>query len=196
MYSINTSYFKTIVTEEQAYVLAWFWSRGSGHVQVSKRDLDVLFLIKNAIKYTGEIHHYTRSELNITNKDFRRNLLAAGCVKNNHCIPHFPIIPPELNRHFIRGIYDSYGTIRLCKGKYINVSITYDEECVSTIRKHLLTMDISTKHYYRYTHTNTVQMMITRTGDAKKFLDWIYQDANYYLTRKFIEYQEMLKKSV
>ena len=196
MYTINTEYFSNINTEEQAYVLAWFLSRGSGHVQVSKRDLDVLFLIKNAIKYTGEIHHYAHSELNITNEDFRRHLLSIGCVKNRNCEPLFPIIRESLIRHFVRGLYDSYGTLRLCKGKYLNVSIIYGEACVSTLRKILLGINIPTKHYYRYSHTNTIQMMITSTPCAKKFLHWIYQDANYYLTRKFQEYNKYLNNGV
>ena len=197
MYKINTAYFDVIDREDQAYVLAWFWSRGSGHIQVGERDVDILYIIQKLLRYTGEVHVYnSTAELNITNDEFRAGLLRAGCVLNCHYPQSFPIISDRLARHWIRGIFDSYGTVILAKDRYVNVSIVYDENVISRIRHILASMDIDTKHYYRYSHTSTVQMLITKSRKAKKFLNWLYDDANYYLTRKFQKYHEYTKKSV
>lgn len=195
MYTINENFFD-IINEEQAYVLGWFWSRGTGRIQLLKKDADILETIRALLDYSGGVLFYkNRAELNITNPNFRRCLAFCGCVKNKHIPQSFPII--SNSRHFIRGIFDSYGTICLNKNKYVNISITYDDSFISEFRKYLkINLNIETKHYYRYTHTNTVQMMITRTDNAKRFLDWMYEGANYYLTRKFAKYEEYLKKSV
>ena len=186
MYTINTEYFDIIDREDQAYLLAWFWSRASGHIQVGAQDVSILRTIQTLLSYTGEIHVYNNTaELNITNDGFRAGLIRAGCVLNCHCAQSFPIISDVLVRHWIRGIFDNYGTMILSKDKYLNISIVYDENVISRIRHILSSMGIETKHYYRYSHTNTIQMLITKSKHAKKFLNWLYDDANYYLTRKF-----------
>lgn len=197
MYSIDLNYFKNIDSEEKAYVLAWFWSRVNGRVFVSNQDSDVLFLIKKSIKYTGEIYQYNNiAELNLSNTDFIKELELVGCKNRTH-FQLFPIISIFLIKHFLRGIFDSYGTINIVKNKYLNVNIIYDENFVDQLRQFLFdNLYIPTKHYYRYSHTNTIQMMITKTIDAKKFLNWLYQDANYYLTRKFQKYQEYVENGV
>ena len=198
MYTINTEIFSDINTELQAYVLAWFWSRGSGHIQVHKKDADILYTIRNLIDYTGPIGIYNNvADLNISNRDFLNCLQVAGCVNNCRCTQIFPIISETQFPHFIRGIFDSYGRIIISKNKYLNVSITYDESFIQSLRDYLLhNLNIKTKHYYRYSHTNTIQMMITATPCAKKFLNWLYLDANYYLERKFQKWQEYLQKGV
>jgi len=196
MYSVNNEYFNNINTELQAYVLAWFWSRGSGHIQVHYRDIETLYLIQNAIKYTGNIHtHKNTSELNIPY--FSPHLLNTGCVRNCHYTQLLPSISDQLLPHFIRGIFDSYGTIVIAKQKYLNITIVYDERFITQLREFLHNvLRVSTRHYYRYSHTNTLQMMITRTAHTVRFLDWLYQDANYYLTRKFQMYHQYLENGV
>ena len=135
MYKVNTNYFDIVEREDQSYILAWFWSRGTGHIQLGRQDQEILYMIREKIGYTGEI--YTRGnkvELNINNVAFRKHLEDCGCVRFKSCEQNFPIISPDLIVHFIRGIYDSYGHVRLCKDRYLNISIIYDETFISSLR--------------------------------------------------------------
>ena len=191
MYNINLDYFNIIDSEDKAYILAWFWSRGTGRVQT--KDVEILHMIKSLLEYTGPVRNM---ELNITNLDFRQTLKQAGCVLSKRNNQSFPIIPNDLVRHFCRGIFDSYGSICIHKNKYLNLSIVHNEEFLNGFRKHLYNLDVSTKHYYRYSHTSTIQIMITKSVDAEKFLKYLYSDCNYYLTRKFQKYHKYLQNSV
>ena len=197
MYNINNHYFDIIDSEDKAYALAWFWSRGAGRIQISPKDVDILHTLKVLLEYRGPVRVYDRiAELNITNPNFHGALLLAGCVLSKREDQILPIISDDLMPHFFRGIFDSYGTISIAKDKYLNLSIVHNETFATHLRQLLSTLDIPTKHYYRYSHTTTVQVMITKTADAEKCLKWLYSDANYFLTRKFHIWDQYCKKSV
>ena len=122
----------------------------------------------------------------IQHQDFTNNLLSIGCKLNNRYMSSLPDIPDCVFYHFIRSIFDNYGRMYLVKHKYLNVNITFNEQFISELREFLKKqLNIKTKHYYRYTHTNSLQMMITTSSCAKKFLNYIYQPSLYYLERKY-----------
>jgi len=189
-YKLNTNIFNNIETEAQAYCLGCFYFHTNGRIQLGAHNIEILCIISKIIEYNGPIKVYNNiREINISQKDFLNTLNFDQNV--------LPNISQYLIQHFVRGIYDMYGSIYLVKNKYININIVQQENFLQCLRNWLkLNLDIDTKHYYRYSHTNTIQMMITRTNHAKIFLNWMYRDANYYLTRKFSKYQEYLKKGV
>ena len=215
-YSVNEHFFDTVDNEATAYILGWFYSdgcvdnKGKMRIQIQADDVDILKTISVLMEYDGPLynvpppkkfpHRKAQTCLCINRKVLADKLIALGCVPNKSLKLTFPslsIIPDSLLSHFIRGVFDGDGSISINRDKYLNVSITSCETFIQPFRQWVLNnLDIDTKHYYRHTHTNTVQMMITRTNDAKKFLDWLYLDATYYLTRKFQKYQKYLKKSV
>ena len=194
MHKYNYDFFKHIDTEAKAYVLAWFWFRGSGHIQINVRDIDILETIKELIDFSGPIHIYNNiADLNI----YSEPLLSCGCVPNRNFVQDLPSLSDGLYQHFTRGLFDSYGSIIIHKHKYLNISILSCENLITSLRKYLkVALDINTKHYYRYSHTTALQMMITNTLDAKKFCDYIYSGSNLYMARKFAKYQEYSQKGV
>lgn len=198
MYTIDYEYFDIIDNQDKAYALAWFWSRGLGRIQISRKDIDILRTLKVLLEYEGPIRIYdTKAELNITNPQFHASLARAGCVRSKREDQLLPIIPDELMSHFVRGIFDSYGNIEICKQKYPNITIVHNEEFASALRSYMRNMlEIETRHYYRYSHTTTVQILITRTDHAIKLMRWMYADGNYFLTRKFQKCRQYLEKSV
>ena len=192
-YSLNHSFFSSF-SEAQAYVLGHFYFRSHGRIQFSKHNLDILSIISSLLNYSGPIRIYEKiAELNISQKKFVNQLKDLGCVCNINTVADLPDLPPDLFRHFVRALFESYGRLYLVKHKYYNVNLTLEENFIHKLRSYL---KIDTKHYYRYTHTNTIQMMITATPCAIKFCEWIYQDANYYGERKYLKYQDFLKKGV
>lgn len=197
MYKLNLNYFDIIDSEDKAYALAWYWSRGTGRIQISTKDVDILHTLRLLLEYKGPVRIYDRvAELNITNPQFRAALANAGCVLSKREDQSLPIISDDLLRHFFRGIFDSYGTISISKSKYLNLSIVHNEAFATHLRQHLLTLDIPTKHYYRYSHTTTVQVMITKTEDSEKCLKYLYSDSKCFLTRKFQIWSDWVNKGV
>ena len=94
-------------------------------------------------------------------------------------------------------MFENYGRSCLVKHKYINVNFTFNEQFVNELLYFLKKeLNIETKHFNKYSHTNTLQMMITSTNSAIIFLNWIYTDSNYYLERKYQKYKEYVKKGV
>ena len=196
-YALNHEFFHNIQTELQSYLLGWFYSRASGHIQVRNSDISILHLICDSLGYSGPIRTFSSvSELNISQRAFSAQLHSLGCAPNNKSPSIFPdYIAARLMSHFIRGIFDSCGRVVCAKHKYLNIHITYNETFINEFRCHLVNiLNIHTKHYYRYTHTNTLQMMITATPCAIKFCQWIYSEANYYLERKYLKYREFMRK--
>lgn len=190
-----TNYFNDIRTELQAYLLGWFWSRGSGRIQVSETKKEIIYLVRDTLAPHKKIYRYNNiHELNLSK--YKSHLIQAGCVFNKHIPQSFPQISSALLPHFLRGLFDSYGTIILAKGKYLNISLVYDDCFIKELRSFLLQKNIKTKHYYRYTHTNTIQMLITSYKSCLTFLSLIYYNSSYYLTRNFQEYQKLCKNSV
>jgi hypothetical protein len=198
MYSVNDSYFNNITTEAQAYILAWFWSRGSGRIQIHNRDSDILYLIRSELSYTGEITTYKNiSSLNITLPSFHRHLHNVGCsIKKSTC-SLFPIIPNELVRHFLRGIFDSYGYLMLSKGKYINLSITHNDSFITEIRKRLKKdLNLFTSYHYKSSFTSSTQLLVTSHNSSLILLSHLYLYSSYYLARKKTKYQPYCKSGV
>lgn len=215
-YHVNEHFFDKVDSEVVAYVLGWFYSdgcvdkNGKLRIQVQKEDEAILYQIKDLMEYEGPLyevpppkkypHRKAQVSLTINRKSLAYKLISLGCVPNKSCVitlPSFEIVSEHLFHHFIRGVFDGDGSVSIKSGKYLNISITSCENFIQPLRQYLRTkLQIDTKHYYRYEHTNTLQMMITTTADAVKFLEWIYQDANFYLERKFLKYQEWRQKGV
>lgn len=215
-YSVNEHFFDAVNSEEVAYVLGWFYSdgcvdnKGKMRIQIQTEDVAILHTIKDLMGYDGPLHDVPppkkyphrkhQTALIISRKTLADQLIKLGCVPNKSLTLTFPpssIISDKLMPHFIRGVFDRDGSISIKNEKYLNISITSSETFLQPFREWLINhLAVDTKHYYRYSHTNTMQMMITRTLHAKIFLDWMYRDATYYLTRKFQKYEEYTKKSV
>ena len=197
-YKLNTKYFSHLFTEAQAYCLGYFYARASGHLQLNIQDKETLSIISSLLEYDGPIHSYGNiTEINIKQKEFTTSLLSLGCTLNRKYMSSLPVLSTFLFPHFLRAIFENYGRMYLVKSKYLNVHINFNEQFVSELRFFLKTeLNIETKHYYRYSHTNTLQMMITKRSDAIKFLNYIYSPSLYYLERKYQKYKEYGEKGV
>lgn len=187
----------SIDTEQKAYIVGWLYSRAKIRVQVTEPKLPALELIRDFFNL-GNINRYgSIYEYNINNKTITDELLQCGCGINKHSIVTFPPrIKEDLLWHFIRGVFDSYGTIIFNKQKYINITITYRDQFLEELRVFLRQYNIQTIYYYKSMHTNTTQLIITKRDSCLKFLENIYFDANYYLARNFDKYKSDSSKGV
>jgi hypothetical protein len=197
-YKYNTKFFAEIDTDIKAYLLGVFYSRSSGRIQTSLSDFFILELIKSSLLYSGPIRTYGDSaELHISSRPFLSQLADAGCVASKQHNSLFPAYLGVLLPGFIRGVFDSYGQLTLVKGKYLNLSLVYNELFIQGLRQFLRdTLHISTKHTYTSLSTNTIKMLITKQCDAHKFLLWVYAERFSCESRNRLKYQEFLEKGV
>ena len=203
-YKLNEDFFDVIDSEEKAYVLGWFYSDGCVNVlgkmriQIQAEDRAVLELIKKIMGYTGPLyeipppkkfpHRKAQVCLTMNRKRTADKLIELGCTPNKSLTVSMPTkdqVPPKFFSHFIRGVFDGDGGVRIKKGKYLEAAITSTNIFLQPLRNYLLKRHkIETKHYYRYSYTNTMMMMTTKTDHSRRFLNWIYKDSHFYLTRK------------
>ena len=211
-YPVDEDFFKVIDTEDKAYILGWFYSdgcvdlKGKCRIQIQTEDIAMLEQIKVKMGYGGPLYDVpppkkfperkNQTCLCINRQTLAKDLIKLGCVPHKSLNLYWPTteqVPDHLISHFVRGVFDGDGSLVVKKDKYLNASITGCDTLLDPLRIILRGLGIDTKHYYRYSHTNTVSMMITKTAHAQSFMDWLYQDASFYLTRKFDKYQNYLK---
>jgi len=208
-YQVDESFFSEIDTQEKAYVLGWMYSdgnvtpEGKFRIQIQKDDEEILYKIRAILQYDGPMYDIDipkndwskkpQTCLCVNRKSMTEDLVRHGCSPNKSLVIEYPTwIDPTLESHFLRGILDGDGSINIKKGKYLNTSITTTDLFNKELQSRLSKMGIDSQLYYRYEHTNTCSLMVTKTSHANKFLEYLYQDSSICLARKHQKYQEFL----
>lgn len=211
----NEHIFDVIDTEEKAYWLGFIFADGyigSTPIEENKKsvynfelslqllDVDHLNKFKEFLSYEKNVvcdDH--RCRLMVANKHFWNILNNYGCTPRKSLTLKFPsenifiesdkYSKEDLIRHFIRGYFDGDGC--LSRHKYINtvslhVEVLGTEEFLDEISKY--SNSIATlKHDKR--HTNATYSLEYSKEQGTKFINYLYQNANIYLDRKFKLYE-------
>lgn len=216
LYSVNEKFFEEIDSEEKAYILGFIFADGNisgssdGHyrlrITLKATDLELLEKIKGCLEFTGEIkirelkskkyvrkeQPYMIAELSLSNKKLISDLKALGVTENKTFTCQFPVLKPELVRHFIRGHFDGDG------------SIYERNEPSNPYRKPSMRIELmSASEEFFYDMLKHIQENvegITDGGISKRktsiritkdvrqglrILNWLYKDATIYLDRKY-----------
>lgn len=102
----------------------------------------------------------------------------------------FPDIPEDFVRHFVRGYFDGDGCFTLTDKtfdvEFLGASRDFHEGLKNVLSKNGFdfTVSLKTNQY----NTKMYHIHINRNKDRYGFLDWIYQDCNIYLDRKYDKY--------
>ena len=206
---INTNFFKEINCEENAYFLGLLYADGCVStknksylisLKLKKSDAHIIERFKNIMSPSSLVKTTKDGKycyFNINQKEICEQLINLGCVPNKSLILEFPTkVPINLIHHFLRGYSDGDGSIY--KNKLKN--------CINTIWKITSTknfclkvtqilknkLNINTSQSLAKPKTNEVTTNLTVGGNrqTKILLDWLYQDANIHLTRKYNRYVE------
>lgn len=139
-YNLNDNYFDKIDTEEKAYILGFLYADGCHYenthrikIDLQRNDEEILYKIKNAIDYKGDILRYydkyktfkvdgedkeyecqPTSRLSFSSNHMSKQLKSKGLMANKSKIIKFPkesVVSKKLQVHFIRGYFDGNGTI-------------------------------------------------------------------------------------
>lgn len=206
-YEVNEQYFEDIDTQDKAYILGLFYADGCRHkncntvsINLQERDKDILEKIKECIEYTGPLRYIDCSNngnrqnqwcLSVSNKNIADCLYEYGIVPAKEFKVQYPsFLTDELMPHFIRGYLDGDGCI--CKTEK-RVSLTGTKMLLSGIKSYVenkLGIHFSLLHYNKK-NPITCDIRVAGTIQCKKFLDYIYNDANLYLNRKHELYQNI-----
>ena len=107
----------------------------------------------------------------------------------------FPEIPDNLMRHFIRGYFDGDGCLSLIDKniyvKFLGASKDFHEGLKDVLKKNKFIFTSNSK--INLYNTEMHYILISRNLEKIKFLDWIYQDCNIYLDRKYNKYLDCKK---
>ena len=128
----------------------------------------------------------------IARKKIGQDLIRLGVVPNKTFVLKYPnFLTEDQHSHFLRGYIDGDGCISKYDGHCCNVSFlgTYDfcygaKEIIESI------LDI---HCCIRPDKNIYKILINGKNQVKKFLNWIYKDAELYLTRKYERYCQYYK---
>lgn len=214
-YKLNESFFDNIDTPNKAYIMGLLHSDGSNNINKStisislqEDDKDILEQIRlevNSEKPLEYLDYSDKHDFGYTYKNQYRLLLFSkhmceelnnkGITPNKSLTIGFPNwLNTNLIPHYVRGVYDGDGSIyrsyRNDNNLPITVTITATESFCKVLKDICKKeLNISAGIYDASCH-NGITKVFTLSGRniAKKFLDWIYQDADLFLQRKYDRY--------
>ena len=216
-YSLDEKYFDQINTANKAYILGLLYSDGSNNPQKStisismqEEDKNLLEKVRLEIKSENPLefldysnkhsfgYNYKNQYRLIFFSTYMSNRLSQlGVIPNKSLKITFPtFISKELMPHFIRGVYDGDGSIcRQIKNENnhaILITITATDNFCNSLKKIIKEeLNINSGIYDASCHNEITKVLsISGRNICKKFLDWIYQDADIYLERKYNRYIE------
>ena len=210
-YKINEEYFDSIDNQNKAYILGLLYTDGAvvcinNHycmrLKLQDRDMDILYKINNEIENERPLYFVNCSmlpnirnqyEIIIDNKHIVESLQRWGIVQNKTCIIGFPdFLSDDLVRHFIRGCFDGDGTISH-NPKEHSASITCNGPLVLGIKDYLeKKLNIHFSVIDPHCKSESIRCISCRGGkQVKKLLEYLYEDANLYLNRKYGYYLYM-----
>lgn len=222
-YYCEYDFFKTIDSEEKAYWLGFLCADGwiteniktnSGHVgiQLQIRDYEHLKKFNKSIhgNYKIEIgeKECKLSNPNKKNKFCRIRIHSINMV--NHLKKHgftnaktydlkFPNIQKNLYRHFIRGFFDGDGCVRMRNRKLVSGTNKTYPQCDITSNVESFLCELRTLLYdvgitsYICKDRNNFRLYISGLKSNMLFLNYIYENSNCYLDRKYQIYTNILQ---
>lgn len=208
-YYYNENFFEIIDTEEKAYWLGFIYADGyiakSGlygnefGIELQKNDYNHLQKFNKSIKGNIEVK-YRKRVCNLNNKEYEtcfirlysknivNDLIKNGVIENKSLSIELPKIDDNLMKHFIRGYFDGDGCITKNSHKngkkYIKCDFTCGSELfVNQLRQYLNNNNI--KSYISKEDNKPFRLIIGGMKNCDIFLNYIYEDCNIYLDRKY-----------
>ena len=195
LYTVDTSFFDKIDTEDKAYFTGLLLADGHiskrNCIMLTMKDLDIIQKFKTAIKTDKDIRtdRYGNYYLNIISKrmcDHLHNMGFSNRKSYDFDIGKvLPFIQEDLMHHFVRGMFDGDGSIRIYKYNYIknpqyHLGYTGLPNVVDFIKTYF---NLHTKTVKESDITHTCVTSCKR--DIIRIFNLLYKDATVYIDRKY-----------
>jgi hypothetical protein len=209
-YSHNQDFFSIINTEEKAYFLGLLYADGNVtkkvlSISLQEKDKPILVKFKDVLNYTGPIlsvkklgNRQQQWKLSITAPNLIQDLLPHGLYPNKGTTLTFPTtISENLYHHFIRGYFDGDGCIYTNNiNKDYLFSMLGPFDFLSKVQSILIKeLYLNKTKLYNPKNCKITQLhVLTYQGKQNliKISDYLYNDANYYLDRKYDKFKSLL----
>ena len=211
-YHFNEHYFDQVDSQDKAYILGLLWADGHNRVdkggvilELQEDDKDLLEQINDLTENERPLRKVALNERNKAwknqynllwqSKYFSSVLNSYGMSQRKSLVLEFPAwLNEELYPHFIRGYMDGDGCVCYMKqNRKIQVSMVGTRMFLEYVQK--ICASIGVKSYITHDkRANEVicQFAIVSNISSVNFLNWIYQDANLKMERKYNKYQQFL----
>lgn len=201
-YSLDYDFFKSIDTEEKAYIIGLLLSDGhiskQNCIMLTLKDKDVIEKYKIAIKSNAPItiDRYGNYQLNIKCKRMAEDLREIGLNNRKSYNLDFDLIlkhiPSNLENHFVRGLFDGDGSIKIYHYDYVknpqyHFGYTGLKSVVEYVSKYF---GINTKLVKESDITYTCVSSCKQT--IKNIYKLLYKDATIYMDRKYKTFNEII----
>ncbi len=217
-YEIDDTLFDYIDSSWKAYYLGWIWTdgtlsqeRNAIHLKISVKDKEILdyfnlkifqgkrkLVVEKPRKFISPTNgkEYTSSEIlhfSMINKRIMQNFLKLGLIENKSFDIQLPKISSHIS-HFIRGVFEGDGSVSFTKDKRMRATIFSASSTFSKQISEILTLNEVKNNIYLY--KNIYRINIQGYKPIKKFYEFIYTDADFWLNRKreifneYFEYKE------
>lgn len=206
-HSVNENYFSDIDTEEKAYYLGFIYADGCIYrgdsensmvfqINLAIKDKKILEDMNRAfdsdypiVEFVGGCAKSQLCKLKISNTEFCKNLIAQGVTFRKTYECHYPKnLRNDLERHFIRGLFDGDGCIyRNKKRKWNRMSfhIFVEKEFSKEIQDRLREAFGIESHIYNNTKSDIIRnLTVLSTKQLEKMYHILYDDASCYFERK------------
>lgn len=204
----NHDFFESIDTESKAYYLGLLIADGcvsgnSNRISICLKDKEILEDFSKDLDAEHQVRASGKNywKLSLFSKKMIKDLSNYGVVPRKDFITYFPYqIPKELQRHFIRGVFDGDGCIsldnRTNRSGIFNIQGTL--KLVSKIQEILLESyslsqtKLLVNNYPSGNCNYTVRY--NHHKDLKFIYFYLYWGATRYLERKFIKFTSIIDK--
>jgi len=205
-YNFDEDYFESIDTEDKAYFLGFIVADGSVNsisnvIQITQKEPDILYEFKKYIKYEGDlIKSKTRDvfDIKISSSKMKSDLLKLGISPNKTMSVSYPLIPENLQSHFMRGVFDGDGCISIHHDKrdnsdrgQVNIcsgSFDFIKEYVDNMVKYCGVK----KNNIRQPKGTYYVIDWGGLSDVESVYEFLYKEANIFLKRKKETYDKVM----
>ena len=196
-HKVDETFFDFIDTEAKAYFLGLMFSDGSvsrNQFYVKLKDEDILLKFRDELKCDYPILYrespYKSYTLQISSQSLCNALMKLGCVPNKTKVLKLTELRNDLYRHFIRGFFDGDGCLQLQDKKYhCRFDLTSASKIFLEQVRPLISAHAKTNGYLGKESKYEVWHLNYSGHQVQDILDWLYDDSNFYLQRKYTKYK-------
>lgn len=216
-YTFNEHYFDEVNTPNKAYILGLLYADGCNYnnyvvtLKLQERDVGILKKIciemesnQKPIFHADNQRHPTHQNtysIQFVSPHMAYTLTSLGCMPRKSLKLKYPTwLDASLQPHFLRGYLDGDGTISK-NPKKMSAGFVGTKSFILEAAN-FLSENMGWHCYVRCVieHSgeddDTYELAIRKKTGVCDFLDYLYQDADLYLERKFQIYQSIYQKAV
>lgn len=208
----NTRYFNEINSEAKAYYLGLLLTDGNVYkykkrkadqykIQLSLKSEDVYIIekFKMELNSKNKISHYSNAKkdecvFQIGSTEMAKDLLKYGiCERKTFIAQLTNLIPKELYRHYIRGVFDGDGTVYINKFGKLKFGFYGTHKLVLQVRNYLISQ-IGVNENSVYDKETVSFILFSQEKDIFNFYKLMYNDSKFYLKRKKEKFEDYFDK--